>query len=73
MDITGYIGKKVDVTCTNGKVYSGYVTCVSDAEDSDIGVDSFELGLVDQPLNVEVPVAHVREISLDPRYEDLVY
>ena len=25
MDMTGYLGKKIDMICVNGKKYSGYI------------------------------------------------
>ena len=40
MDITGCIGKKVDIICHDGEAYAGFVFEHSLPEDSDIGEDS---------------------------------
>ena len=39
MEMIGYLGKKVDLTCKDGKQFSGYIFDVLDAEDS-VSVDT---------------------------------
>lgn len=69
MDMIGYLGKKVDLVCDDGKEFSGYVFDVSEAEDSDIGCDSVDIALLDTEAVVVLPVDDVVRVTVDERYE----
>ena len=68
MDLIGYLGKKVDLTCKDGKRFSGHVFDVLEGEDSDLGVDSIEIAPLDVQTIVVIPVADVIDITVDNRY-----
>ncbi len=71
MRMIGYLGKKVDIVCKDGKQFSGYVSDVSDAEDSDIGVDSIEISLIDQMYMVEIAVDDIAKVTIDIKYKEI--
>lgn len=56
MEMIGYLGKKVDLTCKDGKQFSGYIFDVLDAEDSDIGRDCVDIDPIDSDCIIEIPV-----------------
>ena len=68
MDMTGYLGKKVDIICKDGKRFSGYVSDVSDAENSEIGCDSIEISPLEEEHMIEIAVDDIEDISIDDRY-----
>lgn len=68
MDMTGYLGKKVDLTCKDGERYSGYVFDVLDEEDSDIGCKSIELSPLDVMHVIAIPVDDIESVVEDDRY-----
>ncbi len=70
MEMIGYLGKKVDITCTDGAKYSGYVCEVSDAEDSDIGCDSIEFSPLDSKHAIEIPIEDILDVKVDTRYRE---
>ena len=67
MDMTGYLGKKVDVRCGE-KMFSGYVFDAFDAEDSDIGKDCIEVSLLDREAVVVLAIEDIDEITVDENY-----
>lgn len=66
-DLTGYIGKKVDIRSEN-KVFSGYFFEIIEAEDSGIGKDCIDLCLLDGSYVVEIGLDEIDEITIDDRY-----
>ena len=52
MKMIGYLGKKVDLTCKDGKQFSGYIFDVLDAEDS----DCVDIDPIDSDCIIEIPV-----------------
>lgn len=70
MDMIGYLGKKVDLVCTDGKKYSGYVYDVVDADDSDIGAECIELSPLDELFVMVIPSEEIEIITIDDRYKD---
>ena len=71
MDMLGFLGKKVDLVCNDGKQFSGYVFDVSDAEDSDIGCDSVDIALLDREAVVVLPVEDITQVTVDDSYEEI--
>ncbi len=71
MDIIGFLGKKVDLVCTDGEKYSGYVFDVLDEEESGIGVESIDLSPLDVDYLIAIPVDDIKEITVDERYREL--
>ena len=69
MDLTGYLGKKVDIKCGN-KVFSGYFFEIIDADDSSIGKKCIDLCLIDRMNAVEIAVEDIDEITIDEKYID---
>lgn len=70
MEMIGYLGKKVDLTCKDGKQFSGYVFDVLDAEDSDIGKDCVDIDPIDSLCIIEIPVEDIASVSVDSRYRE---
>lgn len=68
MDITGYLGKKVDLTCKDGKRFSGYVYDILDAEDSDIHEDCIDISLLETEAIVEIAISDIRSFTVDENY-----
>ena len=71
MDLIGCLGKKVDILCKDGQIVSGYVSDVSDAEDSDIGVESVEISPVDKTHMIEIPVDDIESVTVDERFVEI--
>lgn len=69
MEMIGYLGKKVDINCIDGKSYSGYITEVYDQEDSSIGCDSVEISPIDKVYAIEIPAAEIIDVKIDQRYK----
>lgn len=69
MELTGYLGKKVDVKCGD-KLFSGFLFDIIEAEDSGIGEDCIELSLIDQMAAVEIALKDITEIKADDKYID---
>lgn len=70
MDMTGFLGKKVDIICVDGQKLSGYVFDVLDSEDSDIGSDCIDLAQIDEECVIEVPIDEISDVSVDTRYKE---
>ena len=70
MDMIGYLGKKVDLTCKDGKQFSGYIFDVLDAEDSDIGKDCVDIDPIDSDCIIEIPVDDIAAVSVDTRFRE---
>ena len=70
MDMIGYLGKKVDLTCKDGKQFSGYIFDVLDAEDSDIGKDCVDIDPIDSDCIIEIPVDDIATVSADSRFRE---
>ncbi len=70
MDITGYLGKKIDLICKDGKKYSGYVYDVLDSEDSSIGCESIELSPLDVMHTIAIPIDDIAKVTVDERYRE---
>ena len=69
MDMTGYLGKKVDIKC-NSATFSGYIFDILEADDSSIGEDSIELSLIDKEAVVEIAISDIIDITVDPRFKE---
>lgn len=67
MELTGYIGKKVDIKCGD-KVFSGYFFEIIEAEDSSIGKDCIDLCLADRYGIVQLALEDIDGISVDERF-----
>lgn len=70
MEMIGYLGKKVDLTCKDGKQFSGYIFDVLDAEDSDIGKDCVDIDPIDSDCIIEIPVDDIAAVSVDTRFRE---
>lgn len=70
MNMIGYLGKKVDLTCVDGKKFSGYVFDVLDAEDSGIGKECIDLDPLDGMYVIAIPVDEIAKVSIDSRYKE---
>lgn len=70
MEMIGYLGKKVDLTCKDGKQFSGYIFDVLDAEDSDIGKDCVDIDPIDSLCIIEIPVDDIAAVSVDTRFRE---
>lgn len=70
MDMIGYLGKKVDIICKDGKKYAGHVFELYDAEDSDIGCDSIEIAPIDEMHLIELPIDDIESIEVDSKYKE---
>lgn len=70
MDMTGYLGKKVDIFCEDGKKYSGYVFDVLDADDSDSGVDCIELDPLEKECLIEIPSDEIIKVKIDTAFKE---
>ena len=70
MKMIGYLGKKVDLTCKDGKQFSGYIFDVLDAEDSDIGKDCVDIDPIDSDCIIEIPVDDIAAVSVDTRFRE---
>lgn len=70
MDMIGYLGKKVDLKCTDGEKYSGYVFDVIDAEEAGSGRDSIELSPLDKMHLIEIPIDEISDIEVDKRFKE---
>ena len=68
MDMTTYLGKKVDVVCNDGKCFSGYIFDIFDAEDSDIGEDCIEVSLLDREAIVVLAIDDIATITVDDNF-----
>lgn len=68
MDITGCIGKKVDIVCHDGEAYAGYVFGHSLAEDSDIGEESITLAPIGKDFQLEIATKDIASIRHDPKF-----
>ena len=62
------IGKKIDIVCSDGEEYSGYIFEYSLAENSDIGEESITLAPLDKDFQVEIPTKDIVSFSVDPSY-----
>lgn len=71
MDMTGVIGKKVDIELIDGKKFSGYVMEVTDAEDSDIGEESIDLSPIGEVFAYTLPTREIKSVIVDTRYKEL--
>lgn len=71
MEMTGFLGKKVDIVCKDGKTFSGYVFDVLNAEDSDIGKDCIDIAPLDQMHLVEIAISDIADIKKDISYIEL--
>lgn len=71
MEMTGFLGKKVDIVCKDGKTFSGYVFDVLNAEDSDIGKDCIDIAPLDQMHLVEIAINDIADIKKDISYIEL--
>ena len=63
------IGKKIDIVCSDGEEYSGYIFEYSLAEDSDIGEESITLAPIGKDFQVEIPVKDMVIFSVDQDYK----
>lgn len=70
MITTGYLGKKVNIICKDGAHFSGYVSDISDAEDSDIGCESIEISPVEEMHMIEIAVEDIANIMIDANYRE---
>lgn len=68
MDITGCIGKKVDIICHDGEAYAGFVFEHSLPEDSDIGEDSITLAPLGKDFQLEIATKDIASIRLDQKF-----
>ena len=71
MDMTGYLGKKVDVKCGSDLI-SGYLFEISEAEDSSLGEDSIEISLLDKMATVEIAIKDIDEITVDDNFVEFL-
>ncbi len=62
------IGKKIDIRCSDGEEYAGYIFEYSLAEDSDIGEESITLAPIGKDFQVEIPVKDIVNFSEDQDY-----
>lgn len=67
MDMTAYLGKKVDVI-TNDGCTTGYVYDVLDSEESDIGKDCVDIALLDREAIVEIAIDDIIKVDVDESY-----
>lgn len=63
-----YLGKKVDLTCVDGKKFEAYVYDILNGEDSDIGSDAVELAPIDALYSVVIALDEVADIQIDDRF-----
>lgn len=70
MDMTGFLGKKIDLELVDGKKYSGYVVNVSEADDSEIGEDSIDLDPLDRLCAIILPVREIKSVVVDTKYRE---
>ena len=70
MDMIGFLGKKVDVKCSDGKLFSGHVFDVLDAEDSDIGVECVDIAPLDSDCIIEIASKDIIDVRVDDRYKE---
>ena len=68
MEMTGYLGKKVDIECVDGQKYSGYVFEVHDAEESDIGQECVDIALLDAEAVLEIAIDDIAKVEEDSRF-----
>ena len=68
--MTGYLGKKVDLTCADGKKYSGYIFDVLDAEESGIGKECVDLSPLDVMHLIAIPIDDIAQITVDDRFRE---
>ncbi len=68
MDMLRYLGKKVDLVCTDGEKFAGYVFDVLSAEDSEIEADSVELAPLDREVVIVIPVDEIESVRVDSEY-----
>ena len=71
MDMTGYLGKKVEIVCKDGDEYSGYVYDIIDEEESDSGCECIELSPLDKIVIVEIETKDIVKVSVDKRYKEI--
>ena len=71
MDMTGFLGKKVDLICRDGEKISGYVFDVLDSEDSGIGVDAVDIAPLDTMHTVSIPLTDIADVKIDSAYRDI--
>ena len=69
--MTGYLGKKIDLTCSDGKKFSGYVFDIIDAEDSEIAKDCIAIDPLDKLVAIEIPVDDIIGVIIDDRYQTI--
>lgn len=65
MDMTGYLGKKVDLTCKDGRKISGHVFDVLSAEESDVGEDCVDIVPLDRMNIVEIAIGDITKVKED--------
>jgi hypothetical protein len=70
MDMIGYLGKKVDLSCKDGEKFSGYVFDILDEDDSESGCKSIELSPIDAMHLVEIAIEDIEEIKVDLRFKE---
>lgn len=70
MEMIGFLGKKVDLVCTDGQKISGHVFDVLDAEDSDIEKDCVEIALLDKECTIVIPTDEIQDVTPDTRYKE---
>ena len=68
MAMIGYLGKKVDLICKDGKKFSGYVFDVLDAEDSEIGSDCIEIAPLDREAIIVIACDDISKIEVDEEF-----
>ena len=70
MDMTGYLGKKIDLTCADGEKYTGYVFDLLDAEESGIGKECIDLSPLEVMHLIAIPTEDIAEVVVDDRYRE---
>lgn len=70
MNMTGFLGKKVDLVCKDGKKYSGYVVEIEDAEDSGIGKESIGLDPITAVCEIVIATDDIESVRVDPKYKE---
>ena len=66
--LSNSLGKKIDIVCSDGEVYSGYIFEHSQAEDSDIGEESITMAPIGKEYQVEIPTKDIVNFSIDPKF-----
>ena len=69
MTMIGYLGKKVDLICKDGKKFSGHVFDVLDAEDSEIEVDCIEIAPLDREAIIVIACDDISTVEVDDDYK----